>query len=336
MGRLFHDLEFSALPRQSQPGLLSSEFQKAGGFLSQKYKYYETFLAPYEFDHVIERLTKDNPNVDVQILLGSLYDGERFDYKVITVRAAQVTDKHILVTGMQHAREFSVLPTLLYTLGEILAGNVSLKHNLVLIPLLNSAGYQKAIFHDATHRNTTNNVDLNRSWPQGHKVRNFGAAAPPLQPVETTSLLQFLARLPGKIEASLDIHSYGGVILKGCAHSADCNEISSSILRREDELAHTLKMHMRASSLFASAEYQIRAQSDFIFVSDPYKGEGLLSDYLHHQFGIPSLSVELCPFLKNPDSRERDFKKFRGGTAQELRCTRLAFLKGLIALDRTL
>lgn len=245
-----------------------------------------------------------------QTVVGRSYEGR----DIIALRIGKTDSddpKRIFINGLQHAREWIAAHVPTY-IAESLAVSASAgddalarlleKVEVIIVPVVNPDGYvyshESFRFQRKNRRRAgcrsdlRDGVDLNRNWG-----KNFsGGESPGINPCtdtffgtnafsepETRAIRNLILDTPG-IDAHVDFHSYGALVLGPWSHTKDINDKPP----RAKEHCDVGTFVGRAMTKIHGLEYTLGKGTDLYVVG------GTMTDWVAGE-NIVSLTIELRP-----------------------------------------
>jgi len=247
----------------------------------------------------------------------------------------------LVITGLLHAREWSVVDSLMGVLAEFTAepppGDLAAildQLELVFVPVVNPDGYVHSYLYDALWRKNRRpngagavGVDLNRNFPIHFNVEGNTQAASPSFPgleagsePETKVLMGLLER--EQVVGLLDVHAYSQLLLHPWA--------AMTTPSQHHELLQNTLLEVAAAMVATNGgvSYRVGRPADLL----SYLGQGVggsLMDYAHDRGTVHSYAVELRPTEEAFDGFHLEDGELRTATA-ELRAAILTIAREVV------
>lgn len=298
----------SPIRRANRPTPPRTPPQPAAHNAKARKHFYKSYAALRALEERWSALSHNSTAVSLQTV-GTSFENRSLSLLRVGRTSAQ-TPKRVLLTGLQHAREWIVPPVLTYAaeaLAAAAATNSStgvLLHDVevLLAPVVNPDGYVHARRGTRLWRKNRARrpgsacvgVDLNRNWgtdfagpyTTSDKPCSDVYAGPHAFSEPETKAFKSVVEDTEGIVLHLDVHSFGQLVLGPWSHKADAPPGAD----RVDALGRQIAERLRAP--FGSLFVYSRGYSSRL-----YPASGVMTDWTFSK-GIVSYTVELRPVLE--------------------------------------
>lgn len=190
--------------------------------------WYEAYHPWNDVNTYVDSLIARRPDLAERVRVGDSVEGR----EIYAVRIGGSSPKAaVLYHGLQHAREWITVPTMVYMVEQLIDGygvdpgltDLLNEVEFYIVPVVNPDGYVYTWERDRLwrkNRQGTYGVDLNRNWAVGwggpgsggfRFLDNYRGPSPFSEP-ETQALRDFMLARP-ELRAHIDFHSYSQLIM---------------------------------------------------------------------------------------------------------------------------